>query len=204
YHVSIILVIMPKLVFTMITFVEIVAFASVHVSIVSSTPYSTFKVSASIDTLGACRPGLFIFLHAEDGIRDPLVTGVQTCALPIFRAYLGLSDSGVREAYAWQFVTAMFLHNGPWHLLGNMLVLYFLGRDLELILGQRHFLYLYLAGAIGGELGHLFLMPPGSVLLAASGGVAAIVVAYATMLPDLELTGTRFFMVSVHLKAKHL
>src|SRR5207247_4232054 len=25
------------------------------------------------------------FFQAEDGIRDPLVTGVQTCALPIFR-----------------------------------------------------------------------------------------------------------------------
>src|SRR5207247_5110745 len=26
------------------------------------------------------------FFQAEDGIRDPLVTGVQTCALPISRA----------------------------------------------------------------------------------------------------------------------
>src|SRR6266536_5179833 len=26
---------------------------------------------------------LFFFFRAEDGIRDPLVTGVQTCALPI-------------------------------------------------------------------------------------------------------------------------
>src|SRR5438105_7937058 len=26
---------------------------------------------------------LVLFFHAEDGIRDPLVTGVQTCALPI-------------------------------------------------------------------------------------------------------------------------
>src|SRR5687767_15918254 len=26
------------------------------------------------------------FFQAEDGIRDKLVTGVQTCALPIFRA----------------------------------------------------------------------------------------------------------------------
>src|SRR5207247_6084574 len=25
----------------------------------------------------------FVFFQAEDGIRDPLVTGVQTCALPI-------------------------------------------------------------------------------------------------------------------------
>src|SRR5215216_5013565 len=27
----------------------------------------------------------FFFFQAEDGIRDDLVTGVQTCALPIFR-----------------------------------------------------------------------------------------------------------------------
>src|SRR5947208_6570398 len=27
--------------------------------------------------------GLFFFFQAEDGIRDDLVTGVQTCALPI-------------------------------------------------------------------------------------------------------------------------
>jgi len=26
---------------------------------------------------------LFFFFQAEDGIRDKLVTGVQTCALPI-------------------------------------------------------------------------------------------------------------------------
>ena len=120
------------------------------------------------------------------------------------RNYLGISGSGVRDAYSWQFLTAMFLHDGPWHLLGNMLVLYLLGRDLESILGQRHFLYLYLAGAIGGELGHLFLMPPDSVLLAASGGVAAVLIAYATILPELELTAMMFFMIPVRLKAKHL
>src|SRR5256884_4826089 len=28
----------------------------------------------------------FFFFQAEDGIRDVAVTGVQTCALPIFRA----------------------------------------------------------------------------------------------------------------------
>src|SRR2546425_5756624 len=29
---------------------------------------------------------IFFFFQAEDGIRDKLVTGVQTCALPIFLA----------------------------------------------------------------------------------------------------------------------
>jgi membrane associated rhomboid family serine protease len=118
--------------------------------------------------------------------------------------YLGISDRGVRDAYTWQFVIAPLLHNGPWHLLGNMLILFVLGRDLETILGQRHFLYLYLAGSFAGELGHLFLMPSDCVLFAASGGVAAVLVAYATILPELELTSTVFFVVPLRLKAKHL
>jgi membrane associated rhomboid family serine protease len=120
------------------------------------------------------------------------------------REFFGISDRGVRDAYAWQFVTAAFLHSGPWHLAANMFVLYFLGRDLETILGRRHFLYLYFAGTFGGELGHLFLMPSSSTLFAASGGVAAVVVAYATILPELELVSSRFLSIPVRLKAKHL
>lgn len=120
------------------------------------------------------------------------------------REFLGLSDQGLRNAYGWQFLTASFLHDGPWHLLGNMLILYLLGRDVESILGQRHFVFLYLAGAAGGELGHLFLMPSSSVLLAASGGVAAVLVAYATILPELELTAFGSSRLALRLKAKHL
>ena len=117
--------------------------------------------------------------------------------------YLGLSESGIQDAYAWQFFTALFLHVGPWHLLGNMLALYLLGRDVECILGQRHFFFLYLAGGVAGELGHLFAMPPGTVLLAASGGVAAVLMAYATILPEMELTSTTIFSLPLRIKAKH-
>ena len=118
------------------------------------------------------------------------------------RDYLGISHRGVSDAYAWQFLTAMFLHAGVWHFAGNVLLLYLLGRDLESILGRRHFLYLYLAGAVGGELGHLFVMPIDSVLLAGSGGTAAIVFAYATILPELELVSVRAWRLRV--TAKHI
>src|SRR5207244_11407405 len=37
---------------------------------------------------------LFFFFQAEDGIRDDLVTGVQTCALPIF-----FHDRAVKQGY---------------------------------------------------------------------------------------------------------
>ena len=120
------------------------------------------------------------------------------------RDYLALSQRGMREAYGWQFFTAMLLHDGPWDLLGNMLLLYLLGRDLESILGQRQFLVLYFSGVIAGELGHLFLMPVNCALYAAGGGVAAVLVAYATILPELELTSMVFFVLPIRLKAKHL
>ena len=120
------------------------------------------------------------------------------------RDYLALSDRGLRAAYGWQFITAAFLHDGPWHLLGNMFLLYLLGRDVESIIGQRQFLFLYLTGTLAGELGHLFLMPANSALLAASGGPAAVLVAYAAILPELELTSMVFFLLPLRLKAKHL
>ena len=117
--------------------------------------------------------------------------------------YLGLSYRGIDQAYAWQFFSALFLHAGVFQFAGNMFVLYFIGRDVESILGQKHFLYLYLCGAIGGELGHLFLMPSTTVLLGASGGVAAIVMALAVMLPELELTDSLFFILPIKLKMKY-
>src|SRR5256885_16536914 len=37
---------------------------------------------------------IFFFFQAEDGIRDYKVTGVQTCALPIFTDSAGTGDAG--------------------------------------------------------------------------------------------------------------
>jgi membrane associated rhomboid family serine protease len=117
--------------------------------------------------------------------------------------FLGLSGKGIQDAYAWQFFTAIFMHAGPWHLLANVSLLYLLGRDVESILGQRHFFWLYLAGSVAGELGHLLFMPASSVLYGASGGVVAVVMAYATILPELELDAI-VLVLPLRLKAKYL
>src|SRR2546425_9272222 len=39
----------------------------------------------------------FFFFQAEDGIRDKLVTGVQTCALPIWRRGTGARAPAARR-----------------------------------------------------------------------------------------------------------
>src|SRR5215813_7105113 len=41
----------------------------------------------------------FFFFQAEDGIRDADVTGVQTCALPIFGEGLGLRAQHLLDAH---------------------------------------------------------------------------------------------------------
>src|SRR5207237_5767156 len=49
---------------------------------------------------------LVFFFQAEDGIRDSSVTGVQTCALPIFMTFIMYSvqvdsvEEGIRESDA--------------------------------------------------------------------------------------------------------
>ncbi len=134
-------------------------------------------------------------------VAQQVVQATQPAALV---NYLGLSYRGIDQAYAWQFFSAMFLHAGFFSFAAGMFLLYFIGRDVESIFGQKHFLYLYLAGLVGGELGHLFLMPSTTVLLGATGGLAAVVVAFATILPELEVTQSFFFILPLKIKAKYL
>src|SRR5438105_5948878 len=44
----------------------------------------------------------FFFFQAEDGIRDPLVTGVQTCALPIFHVS-GRNSTFSRSSFSSEY-----------------------------------------------------------------------------------------------------
>src|SRR2546430_9404021 len=46
----------------------------------------------------------FFFFQAEDGIRDLTVTGVQTCALPIFA--VGVKVFGF-HSFGWRFMAAV-------------------------------------------------------------------------------------------------
>src|SRR5580692_8201113 len=65
----------------------------------------------------------------------------------------GLSPSALRAGKIWTLFTYSFLHapDNLLHILGNLLALYFLGRELLPLLGARRFLGLYgSAVALGG------------------------------------------------------
>ena len=50
--------------------------------------------------------GLFFF-QAEDGIRDRLVNGVQTCALPIFFKRFVLEEFLTDSTFFWMFFAGL-------------------------------------------------------------------------------------------------
>ncbi len=84
----------------------------------------------------------------------------------------------------WTLVTYMFLHSrsDPFHLLLNMLALYFFGPRLEDRLGGRHFLALYfLSGIFGGLL--TIVLAPTAAVVGASGAVMGVTAAYARYWP---------------------
>jgi len=89
----------------------------------------------------------------------------------------------------WTFVTYMFVHAGLLHLLGNMLMLYFLGPPVERRLGGRAFLLYYLYCGIGAAVLSLALygLMPTAPIVGASGAVLGVGVAFALLWPDAEL-----------------
>lgn len=66
-----------------------------------------------------------------------------------FRNYFGLVPFAVVRGYAYQLVTYIFLHEGIWHLLINLLVLWMFGKDLELTWGARRFYFYFFLCGIG-------------------------------------------------------
>jgi membrane associated rhomboid family serine protease len=59
----------------------------------------------------------------------------------------------------WRLLTAAFLHYGPFHLLLNMLGLYWFGSLLEQRLGSGRFLLIYVVSGLAGSAGALVLDP---------------------------------------------
>src|SRR5437588_4078231 len=66
---------------------------------------------------------------------------------------------GVAQGDYWRLITAAFLHYGPFHLLLNMLALYWFGSLLEQRIGSGKYLLLYVVSGLAGSAGALIASP---------------------------------------------
>lgn len=132
----------------------------------------------------AINVAVWVAIQAKAGIASVLaLTPYGGCEVgDTFRFYLNVPNEaacnqvsngnwihGVADGAPWQIVTSVFAHEGAVHLLLNMMVLYFLGPQLEAILGRTRFLALYLLSGLTGSAAVMLLSDPTSSTLGASG-----------------------------------
>lgn len=96
----------------------------------------------------------------------------------------------------WTLITYMFMHAGAWHLLGNILWLYWFGKLFLYFFSSKHLRGLYVVGGLGGGLLYIIaynLLPAFSAqlysatLVGASASVLAIAIATAVREPDFRI-----------------
>jgi len=153
------------------------------------------------------------FDHKDNGLYKIMAINIILfLAFMVLRVFLTLGGGGevyrsiisffMMPAYIpalltkpWSLFTYMFLHEGFFHILFNMLFLYWFGLLVNEFLGSRKLVNLYILGGLTGGLFYVIIynLAPyfsnqleGSLMLGASAGVFAIVVAAATLRPDTE------------------
>ena len=102
----------------------------------------------------------------------------------IFR--LGLVPA-VFLSQPWTIVTNLFIHSGLWHLIANMMTLYFFGGSFSRLVGDVRFLIVYFSGGILGNVLYILLGEPLSVAVGASGAIFALGGALAVITPKLRV-----------------
>lgn len=137
--------------------------------------------------------GLYLFIHL--GLVIGRLSGNEG-AFADYIAQIFALDTKIGNFiyHPWGLLTSIFAHFSFWHLLFNMIFLYFSGRIFEQLFDQKRLFYTYLAGGILGGLFELLAnaLFPGiqitnSVVVGASGSIMAIFFAIAFHRPSMNV-----------------
>lgn len=141
----------------------------------------------------------FRFPQLTPMVKWLLIINISVFLLCIILRPLGLfiyewfsvdSTSVSASLQPWRLISYQFLHdpNNPWHIIMNMLGLYFLGPTLERFWHSKKFLIFYLCCGIAGGAFYLLLSNFGlmgqGVLIGASGAILGMLAACAILFPQ--------------------
>lgn len=96
----------------------------------------------------------------------------------------------------WTIITYMFMHAGLWHILFNLLWLYWFGQIFLQYLSHRQLLSVYILGGFSGALLYTLaynLLPAfdaerfGSTMVGASAAVMAVVIGVSAIMPNYRI-----------------
>ena len=97
----------------------------------------------------------------------------------------------------WTLVTSMFVHAGFFHILTNMLMLYFFGSFLLGLVGDKKFLLVYFIAGLMGNVAFLAIGNQFATAVGASGALYGVMGAMAVMRPRMKVY--IWFMIPVDL-----
>ncbi|WP_374950788.1 rhomboid family intramembrane serine protease [Mucilaginibacter sp.] len=143
---------------------------------------------------------VFLLINAT-AIVEQLFSGFGNSAILYFTNDYLLLPASLPKLLTrfWTPITYMFMHAGIFHILFNMLWLYWMGQIFEEYLGNKRTIGLYIFGGLAGGL--LFvacynLLPAftnvnaaaTSTIVGASASVMAVIIATATLLPNYTIS----------------
>jgi membrane associated rhomboid family serine protease len=100
--------------------------------------------------------------------------------------FLGLTPYELSQQ-PWTIISSIFVHGSIWHILFNMISLYFLGSFFIRAAGERNFLAVFFLGGLAGNILFALLAYPFSTGIGASGAVFALGGALAVMVPRVPV-----------------
>ena len=150
----------------------------------------------------------------SDASRRPLHFPIATAAIILANFVVFLSELNGGDAFVlkWSAIpanissghhwitllTAMFLHGGWLHILGNMVFLWAFGPEIEDSMGRLQYLVFYLAGGLVAMLAQVAASPGSTVPnLGASGAIAAVMGAFLVTYPKDQIRSLLIIFIFV-------
>ena len=125
----------------------------------------------------------------------------------IIEEALALTVAGIKAGHVWTLLTYGLLHSTTnlLHVVGNLLMIYFLGKVLEPLLGFRRFLGILVASVLTGAL--LWVgahwETGGEPLVGLTAGVTGLFMVFACFYPNQPVSFLLFFILPVTIRPKY-
>jgi len=118
-----------------------------------------------------------------------------------FVARWAVIPTQILHGHSWiTLITAMFMHAGWLHIIGNMVFLWAFGPEIEDAMGRWHYLAFYMLGGIIAMLAQVVGSGYSTIpCLGASGAIAAVMGAFIVMYPRDRIRSILIILIFVQI-----
>jgi len=121
-----------------------------------------------------------------------------------YHKLFALNWTYLANGYFWQMTTYGFLHDGPLHLIFNLIGIHFVGRALEAIIGVVRYLKLMFAGLLSGAIMWVAFSEHNNGLIGFSAAVLAILTLYCLKRPHTKVNLLLFFIIPISIRPQFI